>query len=104
MHYNLDDLNFLHPSTDTYNTVDYRSAGAEGTGAGSGHFTVYEPIRKEFIPPRGGPGRTRIPGMTVRIPVRDTVPTTGEVHFGEHNPFTGGFFEHMREVRQSKRK
>jgi hypothetical protein len=102
-HYALDGLNFLHPSTDTYNTVDYRSAGAEGTGAGSGHFTVYEPIRKVFIPPRGGPGRTRIPGTTVRISVRDTVPTTGDVHFGEHNPFTGGFFQHMTEVIRSKR-
>jgi len=100
-HYTLDGLNVFHPSTETYDAVDYRSAGAEDTGAGSGHFTVHEPVTHTYIPARGGPGRTRIPGTSARISARDTVPTTGDVHFGEHNPFTGGIGEHMKEVKRS---
>jgi hypothetical protein len=93
VHYNRDDLNVLHPSTNTYNAVDYRSPGARDTGADSGHFTVHEPV-----------SILRFPGdrpvQYVRIP-EATVPTSGDVHFGEHNPFTGGLSEHLKEVKRS---
>jgi hypothetical protein len=100
IHYTRDNVNPFHRSADAYDAVDYRSAGEEGSGAGSGHFTVHEPVTHMFIPPRGGSGRTRIPGSTWRIPARETVPTTGDVHFGEHNP-ANGFIEHMKEVKRS---
>ncbi|MGH9971398.1 MAG: hypothetical protein ACREBG_26890, partial [Pyrinomonadaceae bacterium] len=98
-----DAANVFHPSTDTYDAVDYRSAGAEDTGAGSGHFTVHETVTHLFIPPRGGPGRTRIPGSRARISVRDTVPTAGDVHFGEHYPYGSleGLRKHTGEVKRS---
>jgi hypothetical protein len=71
-HYFLDNFNIYHPSTDTYNAVEYRSLGDEDTAANSGHFTVHEPVTL-----LGG-------NMTIRWPTT-TVPTKGDVHFGEHN-------------------
>jgi len=32
------------------------------------------------------------------VPVKATVPTTGTLHLGETNPFTGGLREHVSEV------
>ena len=71
-----------HFSTNEYTAVDFRSAGQDG--AASGHFTVHEPVlRIEH-------------GITV--PLSATTPTTGTLHLGEHNPYTGGSWEHLKEV------
>ncbi|MBI3662049.1 MAG: hypothetical protein HY234_03240 [Acidobacteria bacterium] len=73
-----------HFSTYNYNAVDFRSPGRPGAGAGSGHFTVREPVlRIEH-------------GITIRL--SQTVPTTGTLHLGEHNPYTGGMWSHIKEV------
>jgi len=76
-HYSRDDYDIFHLSTVDYRAQDFRSAGAPGTGAGSGHFTVHEPWARGLYP----------------------VPTTGDVHLGEHNAYTpGGFRPHTEEV------
>ncbi len=72
----------FHLSGFNFDAVDFRSPGGKG-GANSGHFTVHEPVIQL--------GR-------FRIPLRDTVPTYGDVHLGEHNPYTGGLGEHLKEV------
>jgi len=76
-----------HPSGLDFDAVDYRSPGGVG-GANSGHFTVHEPV---------------IQIDRWRIPVRATVPASGEVHLGEHNPYTSlaGALAHFREVRDN---
>ena len=64
--------------------VDFRSPGAAGTGAGSGHFTVYEPrIILEH-------------GMIIHLTW--TTPTRGTLHLGEHNVYNGGLIDHTIEV------
>ena len=64
--------------------VDFRSPGAAGTGAGSGHFTVYEP-------------RTILEhGMIIHLTW--TTPTRGTLHLGEHNVYNGGLIDHTIEV------
>lgn len=74
----------FHLSTYSYAAVDFRSPGAPGTGAGSGHFTVHEP-------------RTILEhGMIIRLTW--TVPTTGTLHLGEHNVYNGGLIDHTIEV------
>jgi len=92
-----DSANIFHPSTETYDAVDYRSTGTADTGEGSGHFTVHEPVR---ISERIG---ARQVFFKYRIPVRDTVPTTGDVHFGEHYPYGSleGLRRHSGEVKRS---
>jgi len=83
-HYTGDDFNFLHPNTKDYRSADYRSAGAAGTGAGSGHFTVHEPwvlVDNQvfmFKPPSS--------------------PSGGDFHLGETNPYTGGLVDHTKQV------
>jgi len=47
----------------------------------------------DFEPVPTESGLTRVP--------RDTVPTTGDVHFGETNPYTGGLVRHTKEVIRS---
>jgi RHS repeat-associated protein len=84
-----DNFNVLHPSTATYTTLDYRSPGAAGTGAGSGHFTVFEPASHDYL---------GYPPFWMRIRGEASVPTGGTAHFGEHNPWTGGLWAHGREV------
>ena len=74
-----------HLSGLNFDAVDYRSPGGKG-GANSGHFTVHEPV---------------IQIDRFRIPLRDTVPTYGDVHLGEHNPYTGGLGEHLKEVKNN---
>jgi len=74
-----------HLSGLNFDAVDYRSPGGRG-GANSGHFTVHEPV---------------IQIDRFRIPLRDTVPTYGDVHLGEHNPYTGGLGEHLKEVKNN---
>jgi RHS repeat-associated protein len=83
-HYFGDDFDIFHPSGEDFHATDFRSAGAAGTGAGSGHFTVQEPV-------------TRLPFASYPIPLA-TVPTGGDVHLGEHNAYTGGFVQHAEEV------
>ena len=78
-----DEFDFLHPSTEDYKAVEYRSAGAVGTGAGSGHFTVHEPwmlVDHTFVRLNTSP------------------PTWGTVHLGESNPYTGGLIDHTKQV------
>jgi hypothetical protein len=75
-----------HPSGLDFDTAEFRSPGQKGTGANSGHFTVHEPV---------------IQVDRWRIPLWGTVPTRGDVHLGEHNPYTGGAAEHLREVRDN---
>jgi RHS repeat-associated protein len=94
-HYLRDVTNILHPSTETYNAVDFRSPGESGTGVGSGHFTVHEPVKYIWLF-KGPAGAGQL-----RVPVHGTVPSGGDVHFGESNPYTGGFFRHAEEVIRS---
>jgi hypothetical protein len=65
----------------TYTAFDMRSPGAQG-GAASGHFTVDEPVLRFDM--------WTVPEIGV--------PTTGNLHLGEHNAFNGGFLEHTKEV------
>lgn len=84
--YFLDNFNIYHPSTRTYTAREYRSRGDKDTAANSGHFTVHEPVDLDF------PDGNRTPKLTV--------PTTGEVHFGEHNPWVNlrGTRKHTKEL------
>jgi hypothetical protein len=61
----------IEPSTYSYTAVEFRSRGDKDTGANSGHFTVHEPVDLDY------PDGNRTPKFTV--------PTIGDVHFGEHN-------------------
>jgi RHS repeat-associated protein len=80
-HYEADEYDILHPSTPTYNAIDFRSAGDPGTGANSGHFTLHNPWLL------GNPFQSALG------------PTQGDVHLGEHNNNTpGGFWPHTQEV------
>jgi RHS repeat-associated protein len=91
-----DTFNIFHPSTDTYSAVDYRSAGDEN-GRGSGHFTIHIPVTQIRIP---GPDDLRVTrGWPARILERGTVPATGEVHFGETNPWVGSAIQHGKEIK-----
>jgi hypothetical protein len=82
-HYGLDMLDFFHPSTANYDTVDFRSPGGAG-GAGSGHFAVHSPVLRFE--------QWKIPEASV--------PTSGDAHFGENNPYTSlhGFSTHASQV------
>jgi hypothetical protein len=83
-HYFGDESDPFHPSTHTYGAVDFRSAGAQGTGAGSGHSTVREP----WITLEHG----------IIVPLTLTRPTTGTLHLGGHNVYNGGLIDHTIEV------
>jgi hypothetical protein len=85
-YYLFDKFNIYHPSTYAYTAVEYRSRGDKDTAANSGHFTVHEPVDLDY------PDGNRTPKFTV--------PTTGEVHFGEHNPWinTKGAVKHSGEL------
>ena len=77
-HYAWDENDIFHPSTFSHFTYDYRSPGEVGTGAGSGHFSVFEPWAN--FPWDGSLGH-------------------GDVHLGEHNNNTpGGLLPHIGEV------
>jgi RHS repeat-associated protein len=83
--YGWDAIDFFHPSTPEHGTVDFRSPGAPGSGAGSGHFAVHEPWMMA-------------PEVRNFIPLPANAPTSGDVHLGEHNPYTGGLRSHVVEV------
>jgi hypothetical protein len=57
--------------------AEYRSPGQPGTGANSAHFNAWIPLH---------------PNATVPL-------TGGNMHFGEHNPFSGpaAAWEHLKE-------
>jgi len=77
-HYASDEYDIFHPSSLSYYAYDYRSPGEDGTGAGSGHFTVDEPW--------------------ANFPWQSSI-GHGDVHLGEHNDNTpGGFLPHTGEV------
>jgi RHS repeat-associated protein len=81
-HYTADEYDIFHPSDTSQHSVDFRSPGEAGTGAGSGHFTVHEPWLVPWTRVFGAGG-----------------PTEGELHLGEHNNNTpGGFIPHTQEV------
>jgi RHS repeat-associated protein len=82
-HYFLDNFDPFHLSTKDYRAADYRSAGAAGTGAGSGHFTVHEPWET-------------VDGLVLGF--RPSSPTEGTLHLGESNPYTGGLVDHTKQV------
>jgi RHS repeat-associated protein len=90
-----DAINIYHPSTDEYKAIEYRSAGEGQTAANSGHFTLHEPVTttRHIYLIGAGPGGA----ATFKTP-KGTVPVSGEVHFGEHNPWTGGLFGHSKEL------
>ena len=81
----IDDLlNPFHAGDRTTNAFSFRSQGDPQTGAGSGHFVVRQPV---------------ISDRCVRVPIAN-VPTRGELHLGEHNPFGSwdAFKSHTEEV------
>jgi hypothetical protein len=80
-HYGWDMFDPFHPSTANYDAIDFRSPGGAG-GAGSGHFSVHQPVLRFE--------QWKIPEVGV--------PTYGDVHLGEHNAYTGGFWEHAGET------
>jgi RHS repeat-associated protein len=91
-----DDFNIYHPSTDEYNAIDYRSPGEGDDARNSGHFTLHEPVIYRRSPTLAGIGPAG--EVRFRIKAESTVPVTGDVHFGEHNPWNGGAFGHSKEL------
>ncbi|MFN7946976.1 MAG: RHS repeat-associated core domain-containing protein [Blastocatellia bacterium] len=84
----LDNFNMDHPSTDTYDTEEYRTEAVHEDGTGSGHMTLHVPVViRNFY--RYG---------THREQLRGTVPVSGDIHLGETYPYTlSGFIKHMTE-------
>jgi RHS repeat-associated protein len=82
-HYFGDNFDPFHLSTKDYRAADYRSAGAVGTGAGSGHFTVHEPW-------------VLVDNQVFMF--KPSSPTSGTLHLGESNPYTGGLVDHTKQV------
>jgi RHS repeat-associated protein len=82
-HYFGDNFDPFHLSTKDYRAADYRSAGAAGTGAGSGHFTVHEPW-------------VLIDNQVFMF--KPSSPSSGTLHLGESNPYTGGLIDHTKQV------
>jgi RHS repeat-associated protein len=74
-HYFGDNFDPFHLSTKDYRAADYRSAGAAGTGAGSGHFTVHEPW-------------VLIDNQVFMF--KPSSPSSGTLHLGEYNPYSSG--------------
>jgi RHS repeat-associated protein len=84
-HYTQDEyLDPFHLSTNTYNAYDLRAPGGQG-GAGAGHVMVEFPVVSTY-----GEGAQRIPITTV--------PTSGTLDLGDHNPWNGGFGAHFGEA------
>jgi RHS repeat-associated protein len=80
-----DTFNILHPSSNSFRAVDFRSNGDPGTGARASHFTVFHPTM----------------GDRFKLAYNGGPPTRGHMHFGEHNPYKGGFIKHTLEVIRS---
>src|SRR5262249_26444136 len=80
-----------------FNILSYRSPGAKGTGAGSGHFVIHQPVTQQLVM---GVGEN--PLVPILVPVPGATSTEGTVHFGEHN-LKYGFWEHMKELYNSWR-
>jgi len=82
-HYFGDNFDPFHLSTKDYRAADYRSAGTPGTGAGSGHFTVHEPW-------------VLVDNQVFMF--KPSSPSSGTLHLGESNPYTGGLIDHTKQV------
>ncbi len=90
--YARDRFNFYHPSGIDYDAITLRSPGGKD-GENSGHFTVYSPVTNSYQPsPTGDFYKVRIP--------KATVPSRGDVHFGETNPWVSvtGAKRHAEEL------
>ena len=82
----IDDLvNIFHMSNTLANARNFRSAGNSIDGSGSGHFTVWQRVIND--------------GHFIRVPL-SAVPTSGDLHLGEHNPWrsVSAFRNHAREL------